>query len=67
MKKNSTLPEGNFCETMFIIFQLVITFMIIILVRLFCLSVFYFATKKLAELQYESLSEVIVSFIQMSC
>ena len=40
--------------------------MIRILVRLFYLSVFYFATKTLAE-QYESLSEVIVSFTQMSC
>ena len=66
MKKDSTLPEGNICETMFILFQLVITFMIIIFVRLFYTSVFYFPTKKLAE-QYESLSEVIVSFTQMSC
>ena len=40
--------------------------MIIILVGLFYLSVFYFPTKKLAE-QYESFSEVIVSFTQMSC
>ena len=40
--------------------------MIIILVRLFYLSVFYLPTKRLAE-QYESLSEVIVSFTQMSC
>ena len=59
----STQLEGNFCETMLMLFQLVIT---IILMLIFFPSVIYLPTKRLTE-QYKSLSQVIVSFTQMSC
>ena len=52
---------------MLMLFQLVITIMILILLMLiFYLSVIYFPTKRLTE-QYKSFSQVIVSFTQMSC
>ena len=53
---------------MLMLFQLVITIMVLlILVRIFYLSVFlYLPRKRLAE-QYESLSQVIMSFTQMLC
>ena len=69
VKQDSTpLEDINFCGTMLMLFQLVITIMVLlILVRIFSLSIFlYFPTKRLAE-QYESLSQVIMSFTQMSC
>ena len=69
VKQDSTpLEDINFCGTMLMLFQLVITIMVLlILVRIFYLGVFlYLPTKRLAE-QYESLSQVIMSFTQMSC
>ena len=68
IKTDSTPLERNFYDTMLMLFQLVITIMIlIILMRIFYLSVLlYLPTKRLTE-QYESLSQVMVSFTQMSC
>ena len=67
-KKDSARLEGNFCETMFVLFQLVITIAILlILVRLFYLSVFlYLPTKRLTQV-YKRLCQMIVSFTPMSC
>ena len=67
IKVDSTQLEGNFCDTMLMLFQLVITITIlIILMLIFYLSVIYLPTKRLTE-QYKSFSQVIVSFTQMSC
>ena len=61
---DSTQLEGNFCDTMLMLFQLEIT--IIIFMLIFYRSVIYLPTKRLTE-QYKNFSQVIVSFTQMSC
>ena len=52
IKVDLTQPEGNFCDTMLILFQLVIT--------IFRMSAIYFPTKRLTE-QHTHFSQVIVS------
>ena len=68
IKQHSTGLAVNFCDNAIsMLFQLVITIMIlIVLILVFYLSVFYLPTKRITK-QYKSMSQVIVLFTQMSC
>ena len=68
IKQHSTGLAVNFCDNAIsMLFQLVITIMIlIVLILVFYLSVFYLPMKRITK-QYKSMSEVIVLFTQMSC